>query len=149
MHSALWSSTLSHEWIVDSRATRHMTKYRHLFSDYNNQHRNEKISIGDDSTLLVYGFGTAVVDNAKFGNVLDVLGLDQISSVYCVTHTNKKVKLWLDRWGVKDISGEFKVVAYRYREESKHIYKRGISSSTLAHNKFIAMIANTNEYHML
>jgi hypothetical protein len=150
VHFALWSSTSSQEWIADSGATRHMMKHKHLLSNYSDQHKGEKVTIGDDSTLPVFGCGTVVVDNAKFGDVLHVLGVGpNLLSIYCITHTNKKVEFWLDRWVVKDISDKFKVVAFGYCDESKCMYKLGKVLHLQAQNKFIAMVANADDDSML
>ena len=69
------------------------------------------------------------------------MGLNLLS-IYHIAYTNKKLEFWLDRWVIKDINDRFKVVASRYCDESEHMDKLVKSSSPLASNKFIAILAN-------
>jgi hypothetical protein len=71
-----------------------MTKHKHLFFDYSDQHKGEKVTIDDESPLLVFGCSTFVIDNANYEDVLQVsrVGLNLIS-IYNNTHTNKKWNL--------------------------------------------------------
>lgn len=59
------------------------------------------------------------------------------------------MEFWLDRWVVKDISNYFKVVASRYCDESKRIYKLGKSSPPPPSNKFTTMVANADDDNKL
>jgi hypothetical protein len=88
-----------------------------------------KVTIGDDSTLPVSGCGTVQIDNAQYKDVLHVPRVGpNLLSIYCITHTNKKVEFWPDRWVVKDINDNFKVVASGYCDEFECMYKLGKSS---------------------
>lgn len=94
-HCAYWSSHFSAKIGCNSRATRHMTKHQRLFSNYQQSYSGKEV-IGDDSSLCVPGCGDVLIGNTKFGEALHVLGMDQFFSIYCITHTNKKVEFWLD-----------------------------------------------------
>jgi hypothetical protein len=88
------------------------------------------VIIGDNSTLPVSRCGDVLIDTTKFGEVLHVPGVGpNLLSIYHITHTNKKVEFWPNRWVIKDIDDGFKVVASRYCDESNHMYKLGKPSS--------------------
>jgi hypothetical protein len=59
------------EWLIDSRASYHMAKYKDIFSTLNECNTN-KISFGDDRSLSVVGSRTIQVDNGHFNDVLFV-----------------------------------------------------------------------------
>jgi hypothetical protein len=121
-------------------------KHKHLLSNYSDQHKGKKVTIGDDSTFPISSCGTIVFENAEFGDVLHVpRGRPNLLSIYRITHTNKKVELWLDIWVVEDISGKFKVVASRYCDEFKCMYKLGkISLPPALESKQIQQLATIN-----
>ena len=45
-----------------------------------------------------------------------LLAWGQIFSIKCITHTNKNVVFWLERWFVKSVNDNVKVVSLRYCE---------------------------------
>ena len=50
------------DWIVDSGATSHMCNDRNMFTEYEQLSSNDKVTLGDGSTLEVAGEGTVDVD---------------------------------------------------------------------------------------
>jgi hypothetical protein len=63
VHFAYWSFSSLQEWIVDFGATEHMTKHQHLLSNYRQQHcSGEKVVIGDNLTLPVFGCGDVIIE---------------------------------------------------------------------------------------
>jgi hypothetical protein len=107
------------------------------------------VVIGDNSTIQVAGCGDVIIDTTKFGDVLHVPGVGpNLLSIYCITHTNKKVEFWPDQWVVKDMNDGFKVVASRYCDESDHMYKLGKTPSSKKKG-FVAMVANVDDTNML
>jgi hypothetical protein len=91
------------------------------------------------SQSLVVVLSKLIMLNTKMFSTL--LECDQIF----FTHANKKVECWPNKWAIKDINDNFKVVASRYHDESEHIYKMGKSSPPPVSNKFNAMVANAND----
>jgi len=69
-------------------ATRHITKHRHLFSDYSDQHKGEQLTIGDDSSLLVSSCGTAKIDHIEYKDVLHVPGVGTKPSLYLLHYSH-------------------------------------------------------------
>lgn len=104
----------------------------------------------DDSPLPILECGDVIIVNAKFGKVLHVPSIGpNLLSIYCITHTNKKVEFRQHLWVIKNINDGFKVVASSYCNESDYTYKLGKSSSPPKRSGFIAMVANVNNIKKL
>jgi hypothetical protein len=87
----------------------------------------KKLVIGDKSTLPILDCGDFVIKTAKFGDVLHVPRFGpNLLSIYRITHTNKRLEFWPDKWVMKDMSNFFKVVAARYFDESDQMYNKDI-----------------------
>ena len=56
------SSSSSHEWLIDSRASYHMAKNKAMFSSLN-EYNTKHIYVGDDRSLSVVGSGTIHLNN--------------------------------------------------------------------------------------
>ena len=83
------SSSHSHEWLIDSRASYHMAKNKAMFS-YLNDCNTKNICVVDDISLSVVGFGTIHLDNGKLNDVLCVPTLScNLLSVYQITHSGE------------------------------------------------------------
>ena len=67
----VYSSSPSHEWLIDSGASYHMDKNKSMFS-YLNDCNTKHIYVGDDRSLSVVGSGTIHLDNGQFNDVLYV-----------------------------------------------------------------------------
>eukprot|EP00253_Pinus_taeda_P011674 PITA_11674 len=63
------SSSHSHEWPIDSRASYHMAKNKAMFSSLNDCN-TKNIYVGDDRSLVVLGTGTIHIDSAR-AHILD------------------------------------------------------------------------------
>jgi hypothetical protein len=57
-------------------------------------------------------------------------------SIYHIAQTNEKVEFCSNIWVIKDISNVFKVVASKFCDESKHMYKLGKKNSPPTSTKF-------------
>lgn len=136
--------------ILEVLASRHMTKHQNLVSDYWLQQNGEKTVIVDKSSQPVSGCGDVIIHAVKLGDVLHVLGVQRnLLSIYCITHTTKRVEFWRVWWVVKEMNGGFKVVYAGYCDESDHMYKLGKIRS-VKQKGFPAMVANVDGWcHML
>ena len=65
------SSSHSHEWLIDSRASYHMTKNKAMFSSLNDCNM-KFFYVGDDRSLSVVGSGIIHLDNGQFNDELCV-----------------------------------------------------------------------------
>ena len=140
MHSMNWFSSSPHEWIVDSRAFRHIPTHKGILFDYRQQHMWGNVIIDNK-------FRTTNVRNLEMFSTFS--GYDQnLLSIHYITYTSKKVELQLDRWVVKHMNDYFKVVIFRYCDDSDHMYNLGKIPSSPTQNKFIAMIS-ANDTSML
>jgi hypothetical protein len=80
------SSSSSHEWLIDSRISYHMGKYKVVFSTLNDCN-TKTIFIGDDRSLSVEGSRTIHLNNGKIKDVLCVLNIScNLLFVYQITH---------------------------------------------------------------
>ena len=71
-----------------------MTKHEHVLSNYRQPHIREKIVIGENSATRTGSCNDIIIKKAKFGDALHVRGVEPILlSIYCITHTNEKVKV--------------------------------------------------------
>eukprot|EP00253_Pinus_taeda_P028273 PITA_28273 len=83
------SSSHSHEWPIDSRASYHMAKNKAMFSSLNDCN-TKNIYVGDDRSLVVLGTGTVHIDSGQFNDVLCVPTLScNLLSVYRITHSGE------------------------------------------------------------
>ena len=81
-----YSSSSSHEWLIDSGASYHMGKDKVVFLTLDDCN-TKNIFVGDDRSLSVEGSGTIHLKN---GQIKDVLGVPDLSCnllpVYQITH---------------------------------------------------------------
>jgi len=64
----VYSSSHSHEWLIDSRASYHMAKKKAMFSSVNDCN-TKNIYVGDDRSLSVVGTETIHLNNGEFNDV--------------------------------------------------------------------------------
>ena len=85
----LSSSSHSHEWLIDSGASYHMSKSKAMFSSLN-YCNTKNIYVGDDISLSVLGTRTIHLDNGQFNDVLCVPTLScNLLFVYQITHSGE------------------------------------------------------------
>ena len=83
------SSSTSNEWLIDSRASYHMSKDQAIFSTMH-ECNTKQIFVGDDSSLSVVGSGTISVENSHFSDVLCVpKNSCNLLLVYQITHSGE------------------------------------------------------------
>ena len=81
------SSSPSHEWLTDSRASYYMGKYKAMFSALNN-FNTKKIYVGNDRSLSVVGFEKIHFNKGEFKDVLRVPNFScNLLLVYQITHS--------------------------------------------------------------
>jgi hypothetical protein len=98
VHTALSSLTFTQEWTADSRATRH----------------------DKAPTNLLSSCGAFQINNSQHKDVLHVLGVGPNHfSIYYITHMNKKVEFWPNKWVVQNINDRFKGISSGYYDESE------------------------------
>ena len=51
------------EWFLDSGCSRHMTSYKELFNEFNNERQDEKVVLGDNKELKIEGSGSILIKN--------------------------------------------------------------------------------------
>jgi hypothetical protein len=81
-YSALTGTIEDDIWIIDSGASRHMTRDQSRLSNLNEKKTSYKVELGDKSTYPVEGFGQAFVklksgNHVHLSNVLYVPGLEK------------------------------------------------------------------------
>jgi len=80
------SSSHSHEWLIDSRASYHMVENKAMFSSLNDCN-TKNIYVGDDRSLSVVGTRTIHLDNGQFNDVLCVPTLScNLVFIYQINH---------------------------------------------------------------
>jgi hypothetical protein len=91
LHNSTLTGTIEDDmWIIDSGASRHMTRDQARLSNLNERKTSYKVELGDKSTYPVEGFGQAFVklktcNNVHLSNVLYVPGLENnIVSISCL-----------------------------------------------------------------
>jgi hypothetical protein len=83
LHYSTLTRTIEDDmWIIDSRASRHMTGDQARLSNLNERKTSYKVELGDKSTYPVKGFGQASVklessNHVHLSNVLYVPGLEK------------------------------------------------------------------------
>ena len=113
------------EWIMDSGASKHMTGDASLFSTYdNNTHTSQKVSIGDGKQLSVIGSGNVNVSNGTLESVFHVKDMPiNLLSVYRACQNGFKFEAWPDKYVLKDIKNNFKVVSSGPVDHNSGLYK--------------------------
>ena len=82
-----YSSSSSHEWLIDSGASCHMGDDKAMFSTLNDCN-TKNIFVGDDRSLSVEGSVTVHLNNGQINDVLCVMNLScNLLSVYQITHS--------------------------------------------------------------
>ena len=85
-HALMASTSKSKALLIDSRASNHMMDERDSFSSLDTG-KSIPIHMGDDSSIISEGQGTADLENGYFSNVLYVPYLaSNLCSVYKMTH---------------------------------------------------------------
>jgi hypothetical protein len=83
------SSSSSHEWLIDSRASYHMDKDKAVFSTLNDCN-TKFFFVGEDRFLSVEGYRKVHLNNGQIKDVLCVLNLScNFLSVYRITHSSE------------------------------------------------------------
>jgi hypothetical protein len=128
-------------WIIDSRASRHMTGNQARLSNLNEKKTSYKVKLGDKTTYPVEGFGQASIkikigNYVHLSNVLYVPGLENnLVSISCLEYKGNriasmdgKVLSWYKDSSIKNarVIGNNKGNLYRLLEQNEE---------ALVHNK--------------
>jgi hypothetical protein len=91
LHYSTLTETIEDDmWIIDSGASRHMTRDQARLSNLNERKTSYKVELGDKSTYPIEGFGQASVklesgNHVHLSNVLYVPGLEKnLVSISCL-----------------------------------------------------------------
>jgi hypothetical protein len=157
------STSSSYEWLIDSRASYHMTKDKDIFYALN-ECNTKKIFVGDDRSLSVVGSRTIQVDNGHFNDVLCVPSLScNLLSIYQITHSGegKTVEFSPHQVVIKDLKDPKHVLATGIVDDITRLYKfdnfessyfpsvlvaHSDDLSKLWHERFGHLIAHCNNY---
>jgi len=131
---------------MDSSASNHMYGIASLFSSYDiHKHTSQKISIGDDKQLSVVGSSNVKVLN---GTLEDVFHVHSISinffSIYCVRQKGYTFEAWIDKYVLKDIKHNFKVVYFGLVDHDYSLYTFTSFHSTKTQS-FYSYVAHVDE----
>jgi len=112
------------EWVIDSGATRHMSHNKEKIVILDNDCNKEKKILGDDTTVDVIGTGNVGIEDGVFNNVMLVPNLkSNLLFVIQIANQGYKVEFYKDKFLIKYINSNYKVVASRYAENG--LYKFG------------------------
>ena len=110
---------------MDFGASKHMTRNDSLFTSYdNNKHSSQKVSIGDGKQLDVIGSDNVKVTNGQLEDVFHVQNVPINSlSIYHACQKEYKFEAWPDKYVLKDINQNFKVVSSSPIDHDTSLYK--------------------------
>ena len=92
LHALVVGTSSSPNFIIDSRASRHMVSTKEAFSSLD-KFKGPSIVLGDDSLTKILGKGRIDLNHGQFSNVLYVPGIaSNLLSVYQMTHTGSPKK---------------------------------------------------------
>ena len=120
----VFSSSHSHEWLIDSGASYHMEKNKAMFSSLNDCN-TKNIYVGDDRSLIVVGSGTIHLDNGPFNDVLCVPTLScKLLSLYQITHSGEEITVEFSPHDVaiKDLRYPRHILAVGIADDSTRLY---------------------------
>jgi len=119
------SNNFSMEWIMDFGASKHMTGNVFLFStNGTNKHVSQKVFIGDGKQLSVVGYVNVHVSNGTLEDVFHVKDVPiNLLSAYRASQNGYKFEVWPDKYVVKDINNNFKVVPSSLVDHNSGLYK--------------------------
>ena len=134
------------EWIMDSGASKHMTSDASLFTSYDNhKHISQKVSIGDGKQLFVIDSGNVNVTNGQLEDIFHVEHMPiNLISIYCAHQKGFKFEACPDKYVLKDINKNFKVVSSGLVDHATGLYKFSGFNST-KRNPFYSYVAHTDE----
>ena len=96
---------------MDFGASNHMVGITFLFSSYDTNTYTHKVSISNGKQLLVVGSNDVKVPNGTLNDVFHVQGMPiNFLSIYRAYQKYCKFESWLDKYVLKDIKHNFKVV---------------------------------------
>jgi len=130
----IFSSSHSHEWLIDSTASYHMSKNKAMFPSLNDCN-TKNIYVGDDRSLSVVGIGTIHLNNGQFNDVLCVPTLScNLLSIFQITHSGegKIVEFSYHDVVIKDLRDPRQILATSITDDSTRLYMfNNFGSSTL------------------
>ena len=134
------------EWIMDSGAFKHMTGNASLFTSYDNRkHISQKVSIGDGKQLSVIGSGNVNVTNGQLEDVFHVEHMPiNLLSIYHACQKGFKFEAWPDKYVLKDINQNFKVVSSGPVDHTTGLYKFAGFNST-KRQSFYSYVSHADE----
>jgi len=130
---------------MDHGASKHMAGNASLFSTYDtNNHTYQKVSICDGKQISVVGSGNVNVSNGTLEDVLHVKDMPiNLFYVYRACQNGYKFEAWPDKYVLKDINNNFKVVSSDPIDHEPSLYKFiGFYSTKNQH--FYSYVAHAN-----
>ena len=102
-----------------------MTGDSSLFTSYDkNKHISHKVFTRDGKQLFVIGFGNINVANGQLEDVFHVVNMPiNLLSIYCACQKWYKFEAWLDKYVLKYINHNFKVVSSGPIDHTVGLYK--------------------------
>ena len=125
---------------MDSGASEHMTGDASLFTPYeNHKHISQKVSIGDGKQLSVIGSSNVNVTNGQLEDVFHVEHMPiNLIFIYRADQKGFKFEAWPNKYVLKDINQNFKVVSSSLVDHTVSLYKF-VGLTQLKYNLFIPM----------
>ena len=101
-----------------------MTSNASLFTFYdNNKHISQKVSIGDGKLSVIYS-GNINVANGQLEDVFHVENMPiNLLSIYRACQKGYKFEAWPNKYVLKDINHNFKVVSSGHVDQTVGLYK--------------------------
>jgi hypothetical protein len=121
-----------------------------LFTSYdNNKHSSQKMSIGDGKQLDVIGPGNVQVTNGQLEDVFHVENMPiNLLSIYHACQKGYKFEVWLDKYVLKNINQNFKVVSSGLVDHDTGLYKF-VGFNSTKRQPFYSYVARVDELSQL
>jgi hypothetical protein len=137
LHYSTLTGTIEDDmWIIDSRASRHMTRDQTRLSNLNEKKTSYKVELGDKTTYPMEGFGQATIkmktsNYVHLSNVLYVPGLEKnLVSISCledkgniIAFVDGKVLSWHKDSSIENVRviGSHEGNLYRLLEKNEEV----------------------------
>ena len=135
---------------MDYGASKHMTDKASFFTSYDdNKRSSQKVSIGDGKQLDVIGSGNVKVTNGQLENVFHVQNMPtNLLSIYHACQKWYKFESWPNKYVLKDINQNFKVVSSGLVDHDTGLHKFAGFNST-KRQPFYSYVARIDELSQL
>ena len=127
-----------------------MTGDASLFTSYDNhKHISQKVSIGDGKQFSVIGSGNVNVTNGQLEDVFRVEHMPiNLLSIYRVCQKGFKFEAWPDKYVLKDINKNFKVVSFVPVDYTAGLYKF-VGFNSTKRQPFYSYVSHADEQSKL